>query len=185
MPASKDFPATDSANDLRRILGDDATATFEDDPNFVESNPTGTASSENVEEQRSAASSSPAARDTDDAEDDDEDDVDEDEDLDDEEDDDEDDLDDESEEDEDEDEDEDDADEVKASSVLLADGLLGYEDEAEDVKNGVDRKTGDAQRAEAEERLNDGERDFDPNSHEDGKWLPVERGSTTEAAHAM
>ena len=44
--------ATDSAETLRKLTGDDATATFEDDPKFVESNPTGNASSENVEVQR-------------------------------------------------------------------------------------------------------------------------------------
>lgn len=195
MPPTETTPATDSAKELRPILGDDSTATFEDDPNFVESNPTGTASSENLEEQRSAAASNvPSARDTDDTEEDEDDeDEEDDEDLDDEddddeddeeyEDDDEDDLDDESEEDDDEDDDEDlddededdDADEVTASSVLRADGLLGYEDEAEDVKNGVSRRKGDQDRAKSEEKLKDGEKDFDPYSHEDGKWLPEER----------
>lgn len=198
MPANENLPATDSATDLHRILGDDATATFEDDPNFVESNPTGKASSENVEEQRSAAGSTLAAKSADDTEDDDdeEEDVDEDEDLDeeddedddlDDEDDDEDDLDDDTEDDDDvDDEDEeDDADEVKASSVLRADGLLGYEDEAEDVKNGVDRKKGDANRAEAEEKLKDGEKSYDPLNHEDGKWEPKERDDTPEAEGAL
>ena len=200
MPANETLPATDSATDLHRILGDDATATFEDDPNFVDSNPTGNASSENVEEQRSAAgSTTPSAKSTDDADEDEDedDDVDEEEDLDDEdddddedvddEDDDEDDLDDDSEDDDDvddEDDDEDDADEVNASSVLRADGLLGYEDEAEDVKNGVDRKKGDRERAEAEEDLKDGEKNYDPYSHEDGKWEPRER-ETPEAEGAL
>jgi len=44
--------APDSATDLRTKIGDDATATFEESPNFVQSNPTGNASSENVELQR-------------------------------------------------------------------------------------------------------------------------------------
>jgi len=44
--------ATDSEKDLRTSIGDDATATFESDPTFVESNPGADGSSENVEEQR-------------------------------------------------------------------------------------------------------------------------------------
>jgi hypothetical protein len=107
-------PATDSANELRPILGDDATATFENDPNFIDSNPTESASSENVEEQRSTGESYSAAPKKPLDADDDEDDVDdEDEDLDDDdlEDDDEDDLDDEDAEDEDDEEYEDDEDE--------------------------------------------------------------------------
>lgn len=43
---------TDSEADLRPLIGDDATATFENDPKFVEANPGATGSSENVEEQR-------------------------------------------------------------------------------------------------------------------------------------
>jgi len=58
---------TDSADSLRELVGDDATATFEDDPRFVGSNPTEDAGSENVEVQR----------DMDDVEDDDDGDVDE------------------------------------------------------------------------------------------------------------
>jgi hypothetical protein len=44
--------ATDSAAEMHEIVGDDSTATFEDDPTFVDSDPTDTASSENVEVQR-------------------------------------------------------------------------------------------------------------------------------------
>ena len=54
MPAQP-FPATDSAAELHKLIGDDATATFENDPTFVESNPTSSASSENLEEQRPGA----------------------------------------------------------------------------------------------------------------------------------
>ncbi len=43
---------TDSEADLRPLIGDDATATFENDPKFVEANPGAAGSSENVEEQR-------------------------------------------------------------------------------------------------------------------------------------
>jgi len=45
-------PATDSAVELRNLVGDDATATFEEAPNFVESNPTANASTESLEVQR-------------------------------------------------------------------------------------------------------------------------------------
>jgi HIV Tat-specific factor 1 len=58
MAANKIPIATDSAEELRGLIGDDATATFESDPKFVESNPTESASSENI-----------ALRDTDDTED--------------------------------------------------------------------------------------------------------------------
>ena len=51
------MPATDSARDLRNLVGDDVTADFETDPKFVDSNPTAEASSENL-----------ALRDTDDEE---------------------------------------------------------------------------------------------------------------------
>jgi hypothetical protein len=44
--------ATDSAAELNSLVGDDATATFENDPKFIDSNPGGAGSSENVEEQR-------------------------------------------------------------------------------------------------------------------------------------
>jgi len=109
--------ATDSATELRNIIGKDSTATFEDDPTFVDSNPGAGGSSENVEEQR----------DTDDLADSDE--ELEDEDVLDEEDE-EDEFDDEDDDDE---EEEDDSEEVAASG-LRADGLLGYEDEVEDVE---------------------------------------------------
>lgn len=44
--------ATDSAEELRALIGDDATATFESDPKFIESNPTANASTESVVVQR-------------------------------------------------------------------------------------------------------------------------------------
>lgn len=50
--------ATDSAAELHNLIGDDASATFESDPNFVHSNPTGSASSDHL-----------TLRDTDDTED--------------------------------------------------------------------------------------------------------------------
>ncbi len=43
---------TDSEAELQPLIGDDATATFENDPKFVDANPGATGSSENVEEQR-------------------------------------------------------------------------------------------------------------------------------------
>jgi hypothetical protein len=44
--------ATDSAAELSKLVGDDSTATFENDPKFVDANPGAEGSSENVEEQR-------------------------------------------------------------------------------------------------------------------------------------
>jgi hypothetical protein len=44
--------ATDSAEELRGLIGDDATATFESDPKFIDSNPTANASTESVVVQR-------------------------------------------------------------------------------------------------------------------------------------
>ena len=44
--------ATDSAEELRALIGDDATATIESEPNFVASNPTANASTESVIVQR-------------------------------------------------------------------------------------------------------------------------------------
>jgi hypothetical protein len=61
MAVNKIHLATDSGAELRELIGDDASATFESDPNFVNSNPTADASSEHIE-----------LRDTDDMEDSDE-----------------------------------------------------------------------------------------------------------------
>lgn len=116
MATNQDLPATDSAAVLHELVGDDATASFENDPKFVESNPTESASSENLQTgaDRKEIQAQPsletrvAAEDDDDEEDDDEDldddDEDDDEDLDDE------DLDDEDDEEDDDDEFEDDDD---------------------------------------------------------------------------
>ena len=132
--------ATDSAKTLRKLTGDDATATFEDDPKFVESNPTGNASSENVEVQRDTDDLDDSDEEEEDDEDIDEDDEDDLEDEEEEED--EDDEDDEEEDDDDEDEEEeDDADEVAASPAMLAAGSQVDEEEDDDdgdVDQGVD-----------------------------------------------
>jgi len=119
----------DSASSLRDVVGDDATATFEDDPNFVESNPTGNASTESVEVQRDTDDVEDSDEEEDELEDDDEefedeDDSDEDEDVDD---------------DDDEEDEEDDADEVAALAVMAAgpeDAEL--DDDEGDVDSGVD-----------------------------------------------
>jgi hypothetical protein len=58
MAAKKTHIATDSAAELRKLIGDDTSAMFESDPNFVHSNPTADASSDHLE-----------LRDTDDMED--------------------------------------------------------------------------------------------------------------------
>lgn len=80
MPATKPTPATDSATDLRRLVGDDATADFESDPKFIDSNPTADASSENLAVQRDTddtVESDDEMTDEDDDEEEDEDDLDE------------------------------------------------------------------------------------------------------------
>lgn len=121
MATNQDLPATDSAAVLHKLVGDDATAAFENDPKFSDSNPTGTASSENLQtradrnDTRSQPDLNLAADDEDEEEDED---LDEDDDLDDEDEDDEDEdeEDDELDDDEDEDDldDEDDEDEDEA-----------------------------------------------------------------------
>ena len=52
MKSTETSIATDSAAELHNLIGDDATATFESDPKFVDSNPTESASSGNIEVQR-------------------------------------------------------------------------------------------------------------------------------------
>jgi hypothetical protein len=52
MPDKNPMPATDSARDLHNLVHDDVTADFENDPKFVDSNPTANASSENLAEMR-------------------------------------------------------------------------------------------------------------------------------------
>lgn len=47
--AMNDLPATDSASALHELIGDDSTATFENDPTFVGSDPTADSSSENLQ----------------------------------------------------------------------------------------------------------------------------------------
>jgi hypothetical protein len=52
MAETRTAVTTDSESELHRLIGDDATATFESDPTFADSNPGATGSSDNVEEQR-------------------------------------------------------------------------------------------------------------------------------------
>ncbi len=49
MATNQDLPATDSAAVLHELVGDDATAAFENDPKFSDSNPAVTGSSENLQ----------------------------------------------------------------------------------------------------------------------------------------
>ena len=49
MATRNDLPATDSATALHELIGDDSTATFENDPTFADSNPTAGGSSENLQ----------------------------------------------------------------------------------------------------------------------------------------
>lgn len=102
--------ATDSAKELHETVGDDATATFESDPTFVDSNPGTNGSSDNVEQQR----------DTDDLEDSDEE------------------IEDEDDSDEDDEEIEDDEDELAASPALHTSALDDEDDDEGDVDPGVD-----------------------------------------------
>lgn len=122
MAINQNLPATDSAAALHELIGEDSTATFENDPKFIDSDPTAEASSENLQtradRQEVQAMPSIAARTEDDdvAEDEDEDeeddeDEDEDDDLEDEDDLEDDDDDDEDDEDDDDLDDEDDDDE--------------------------------------------------------------------------
>ena len=106
----KSTPATDSARDLRNITGDDATAEFESDPNFVDSNPTASASSENLAVQRDTDDTEDSDEEIEDDDDDVEDDDEDDDDLEDDEEEDEDDVEDDDEYEDDDEEDEDDED---------------------------------------------------------------------------
>jgi hypothetical protein len=123
MSDKKPMPATDSARDLRNLVGDDATADFETDPKFTDSDPTSSASSENLAVLRDTDDEEESDDELEDEEDDEEYDVDEDDEDDEYEDDDEEgyDEDDEEEEvddDDDEEDEEDDEDEVGSSKPL-------------------------------------------------------------------
>ncbi len=115
MATNQDLPATDSAAVLHELVGDDATAAFENDPKFIDANAPAGGSSENLQTRadRRDIQAQPdlnlAAEDDD--EDEEEEDEDEDDDLDDEDDEDEDDEDEDDEDDDDEFEDDDDEDE--------------------------------------------------------------------------
>ena len=109
MAVNKTPIASDSAAELHHLIGDDASATFESDPKFVDSNPTGSASSEHL-----------TLRDTDDTEDSEEEEVEEEEDEEEEDDEDEDEDEDIDEEDEDEDGDLEDEEDDDADEVLKA-----------------------------------------------------------------
>jgi hypothetical protein len=117
--------ALDSAEALRNVVGPDATAGFESDPNFVGTDPASTASSENVAVQRD--SDDTADSDEEEAEAEDLDEEDEDDEL----------VDDEDEDDEDEDEDEDEDAEAEPLQAKTSDE--GEEDDdAGDVESGLD-----------------------------------------------
>jgi hypothetical protein len=64
--------ATDSAAELKKIVGDDSTATFESDPKFIDSDSTDNASSENIEVQRDTDDTEDSDEEEDEAEDEDE-----------------------------------------------------------------------------------------------------------------
>jgi hypothetical protein len=144
--------ATSTLIDPTRNIGEDSTATFEADPKFTEPTPGSEGSSQNVEEQRDTDDVEESEEELDEDDEVEDDDVDEDDAFDDDE-----------EEDEDEDEavedeedledEEDDAEEVAAAPAMRADGLLGYEDEADDAEKGRSEEQGNAERARAEAKL--------------------------------
>ena len=115
MAVTKNPIAPDSAAELNGLIGDDATATFENDPKFIDSDPTGTASSENLQVQRDTDDTEDSDEEEDELEDEDDEDLDDDEEEDETDDDEDEDVDDEDDEDEDED-DLDDEREVGASA---------------------------------------------------------------------
>jgi hypothetical protein len=116
------MPATDSARNLRNLVGDDVTADFETDPKFVDSNPSANASSENLAALRDTDDEEESDDELEDEEDDDELEEDEDDDDEDEEDDDEEEAELDDDEDEDEfDDDEDEVDEDDEDEVGLSD----------------------------------------------------------------
>lgn len=54
MASTSTLPATDSSTDLHTLIGDDSTAVFESDPNFLGETPAASASSENLSAAKSA-----------------------------------------------------------------------------------------------------------------------------------
>jgi hypothetical protein len=141
MAATKSSIAPDSAAELHALIGDDATATFENDPNFIDSDATGTASSENVEVQRDTDDTEDSEEEDDELEDEEleEEDEEDDEDLEDEDEDD--DLDEEDEDEE--DEEEDDEEEVGASAAERVGRRGSVEDVADDAELEEDDDSGD------------------------------------------
>ena len=83
MAMNQDLPATDSATALHELIGEDSTATFENDPTFVGSTADASGSSENLQspKDREDIRNSPSlqARDTDDVDEEDDEDEDDDE----------------------------------------------------------------------------------------------------------
>lgn len=164
MAANKTPIATDSAEELRGLIGDDATATFESDPNFVESNPTESESSDHV-----------SLRDTDDTEDSEEEDeeADEDEDVD------EDDVDEEDddeveEDDDEEDEDEDDLDEEEEDDDD-ADEVLRTAEPVDVHGPGKHSRKDVEEELEEMEEENGEEEDVTPEDDEEEEGLHAER----------
>lgn len=76
MAMNRNLPASDSAATLHELIGEDSTATFENDPKFIDSTPAADASSENLQMRRDREdirnSPSIKLRDSEDVEDDDE-----------------------------------------------------------------------------------------------------------------
>jgi hypothetical protein len=133
MAASKTPIATDSAAELHDLIGDDATATFESDPKFIDSDPTDNASSENIEVQRDTDDTEDSEEEEDELEDEEEDELEDEDDVD-EEDEDED-IDDD---DDDEDEEEEDDEEEVGAAAFQAAGLTSVRGSVEGVPSALE-----------------------------------------------
>jgi hypothetical protein len=136
MAASKTPIATDSAAELHDLIGDDATATFESDPKFIDSDPTDNASSENIEVQRDTDDTEDSEEEEDELEDEEEDELEDEDDVD-EEDEDEEDEDEDIDDDDEDEEEEDDEEEVGAAAFQAA-GLTSVRGSVEGVPSALE-----------------------------------------------
>jgi hypothetical protein len=138
MAASKTPIATDSAAELHDLIGDDATATFESDPKFIDSDPTDNASSENIEVQRDTDDTEDSEEEEDELEDEEEDELEDEDDVDEEDEDEEDEDEDIDDDDDDEDEEEEDDEEEVGAAAFQAAGLTSVRGSVEGVPSALE-----------------------------------------------